>query len=175
MVAARGVQTFALDTTVSRRVYSNRRTFRFMAAVAAMFFLGLTIYGALGLPHALTGGGSLGVYLFALVLGAFLTLFTASAAVINAGKPADELTLSEDGLMLRYSSFPRVISVAWTDRRFKMIIRDFRGHPSPASDLVAIERVGRTPFWMQPPTSPLSPPAVEALLAAAGNRGLKIS
>ena len=174
-MTASEVQTYDLETAVSRRVYSNRRTIRYMSGIAAVFFFGLTVYGVFVLPRAIASSGTVLIAaLFAIILVAFLTFFTASGAILNTGEPAQQLALSSDCLELRYPSFPKHVRIAWSERRFRIVVRDFRNHPGPASDIVQIESIGRAPFWLQIPTSPLTPEAFDALVTMARAKGLSV-
>jgi hypothetical protein len=174
MVASSEGRVFDLDTDAARATFKDRRFTRYMMAAIGAVFLALTVYAAVGLPHALTdSSGVIGVYLFALVLITFLTWFALSLAIVNSGRPASQLILTTEGPELRFDS--RRVGLAWSDRRFSLRIRDFRGHPTPASSRVQIERIGRAPFWLQRPTSPLTPAAYDALISASREHGLTVT
>lgn len=175
MRANQGSVNFDLDTTVARRVYSNRRGGRYISAAAGAVFLLLTLYGLLELPGAVAHSAQLPVFLFGLILVAFFTQLTIFGAIVPGGKPPSVLTLTDQGVEFHYPSFPHKVSIAWSARRFDLTVRDFRGHATPASDIVQVERVGHAPFWLQPPTAPLTPAAFDTLLARARERGLAVT
>jgi hypothetical protein len=175
MAEADGTRAFDLNTDQARSTLKDRRFTRYMMGAIGAVFLGLTIYAVVGLPHALASLSDLiGAYLSALVLIALLTWFAISFAVVNSGAPASQLTLTPEALELRFASRAGVRKLEWSDPRFSLRIRDFRGHPTPVSSRVQIERIGRAPFWMQVPSSPLTPEAFDALLTMARERGLRI-
>jgi hypothetical protein len=156
-------------------VYRNRRVGRYMAAVGAVVFLLLTAYAGLTTAFLLMASRPPSVALVvALVASGLVTIVSASAAIMAMGRPATGLLLSECALELRYPAWPRRVRVAWADSRLVVVIRDYRGHPSPVSNVVQIERIGRAPFWLQPPSSPLSRLAVDALVASAERHGLDV-
>lgn len=165
-------QTFELDTSVARRVYSNRRATRYISGAAAVIFLTIATYAAVELPRAIADNKDVAAYIFALVLMIFFAFVTASVAMIGAGRPARRLDLTSTGVALEFPSFPGSVLLRWSDPKFSMTVRDFRNHPTPASDIVQIERIGHAPFWLQAPTSPLTPGAFDALLIRARENGL---
>ncbi|MFZ3355722.1 MAG: hypothetical protein WA549_03055 [Thermoplasmata archaeon] len=168
-------QAYNLDTAVARRVYQNRRVGRYLCVAAAVGFAILTAYAAIGLPRAIAKGSILYPYLAAFALAGFITFFTAGIAIVSAGRPATELILSHDGFELQYPGWPRNLRLRWDHSRFLVVVRDFRDHPTPAAEIVQIERIGRLPFWLQPPTSPLTAEALQALLAKARSKGLTVT
>lgn len=169
-------ETFDLDTSTSRRVYSNRRTTRYIFGTAAAIFFALTVYGLAGIPRAVGGPTfPLSEHLFALVLVLFLSLFTASLAIFSAGRPATKLRLTGEALELDFPARSTPLRREWSDPRFALTVRDFRDHPTRATDVVQIERFGRAPFWLQSPSTPLTPAAFDGLLTEAQAKGLTVS
>lgn len=166
---------FDLDTSVARKVYSNRRGGRYISGALGIVFLALTVYGVVRLPGAIADSAQVAVFLFGLILIAIFTFITISGALMPGGRPPTVLTLSEVGVELRYPSLPRIVQVTWSARGFLIVLRDFRGHPTPVSDIVQVERIGRAPFWLQPPTAPLTPAAFDALLSKSREKGLSVT
>jgi hypothetical protein len=169
-------QMFDLETSVARRVYGNRRAARYIFGLSAVLFFALTVYGLAKLPLALSYSESiLASYLFAVALVGFLTFLCASVALVSSGRPATQLNLTAGELSLQFPSRSAPVRCIWAERSFRITLRDFRGHSTPVSDLVQIERIGRAPFWLQPPSTPLTSPAFEALLHTAKEKGLTIT
>lgn len=167
-------RSFDLNSPDSRDAYKSGLGSRVILAVVAVFFFTLTLYAAAGLSNALSNGKNPGAYLFATVLIAFFTMLAASGAAKSLGKCATRLTLTEDSIQVHFPSRRTPVKVRWVDPSFRVVLRDFRGHPSPMSTRVQVESIGRAPFWLQIPTSPLTPPAFDALLSVARAKGLMI-
>jgi hypothetical protein len=176
MTMSSDAQTFDLDTEVSRQVYRNRRVARYMVGVTAVAFFGLTAYGLAGLPQSFSASTeSLAIHVGATVLVAILAVMAACGALISFGRPAVQLSLTDSDLILRFPAQSAPLRVRWSGTRFNLLVRDFRDHPTPASNICQIERIGRAPFWLQRPSSPLTSEAFEALTSKARQKGLTVT
>lgn len=175
MPAVLTAQTFDLDSTEARSVQKSGRVNRFMIAAVAVFFLAITVYAVAGLPRAISDSKNLGVYVSALLLISFMTFLTVSGAMVNFKGPASKLILTDEGVEIRFLSGGSPKFLRWTDSSFRLTLRDFRGHATPMSNRIQIERVGRAPFWLQVPTSPLTPEAFDALVAKSREKGLTVT
>lgn len=175
MVAKSIGSTFDLDSSETRDADKNVRVSRIILGLGAVIFSAITVYGAAGLPRALSDSSDAGAYLFGLILIAFFTIFTASSAIIALGKSASQLSLTDETVILRFASRRHPKVLRWSDPNFRIIVRDFRGHSTPMANRVQIERIGRAPFWLNGPTSPLTPASFDALIDFAKAKGLAVT
>lgn len=175
MSSALKTQSFDLVSRERQFVDRASRSDRRLMGVVTAGFAILTVYAVVGLPRALDHGQDPVAYSGTLVFLIVMTWFAASSALIRSAGPALELALTNTGVELRFPArkMPRVL--CWSDPRFTMLLRDFRGHPTPMSGRIQIESIGRAPFWLQVPTSPLTPAAFDALLSAARAKGLVVT
>jgi hypothetical protein len=116
---------------------------------------------------------------FVVFMWGFLTSITAAIYNFWQASPT-RLTISSEGLELEYP--PGIVKFRrqWSDRLFNLVLRDFRGHPGPASqDLVLDTGDHSLAAWLLPSTKPpsayLTPEAFEAILTAGERSHLVIT
>jgi hypothetical protein len=116
---------------------------------------------------------------FVVFMWGFLTALTAGIYNFWQASPT-RLAISSEGLELEYP--PGVVKFRrqWSDPLFNLVLRDFRGHPGPASqDLVLDTGDHSLVAWLLPSTKPpsayLTSEAFEAILTAGERRHLVIT
>ncbi len=167
--------SFDLDTVEARSADQNVRGPRMIFAAITIFFAALTVYGLIGLPRALSRIGESGMFFVGFILIVTFTWITASATLINFGRCAKRITITDQSVEIEYPSrnIPRTLK--WDDPQFRLTVRDFRGRANLMANRVQIDQVGKAPFWMQPPASPLTPEAYESLISTAQRKGLSLT
>jgi hypothetical protein len=116
---------------------------------------------------------------FVVFMWGFLTTLTAGIYNFWQASPT-RLAISSEGLEIEYP--PGVVKFRrrWSDPRFSLILRDFRGRPGPASQDLVLDTGDHTLVaWLLPSTKPpsayLSPEAFEAIVKAGERSQLAIT
>jgi hypothetical protein len=108
---------------------------------------------------------------FVVLMWGLLTTLTAGIYNFWQASPT-RLAITSEGLELEYPPGLVKFRRQWSDPLFNLVLRDFRGHPGPASqDLVLDTGDHGLAAWLlptrKPPSAYLTPDAFDALLKAA--------
>ena len=107
----------------------------------------------------------------------FLTIF---GIAYEMGPPPTQLRLTTEGVELVYLPGRVRYRRRWADKRFRLVLQDFRGRETIAKDDLVLD-TGSHGFlgvflpFLSPPSGYLTPEAFDAILTAARSRGMTVT
>lgn len=180
-VGSSGRQTFELTTPRWRAQVA--RSNKWLWAGGSVFWGVITILALYATVRDYrVGSGPIPAWVafgvFVVFLWGFLTALFAT--ISNQWGTPTRLTISSEGVELQYP--PGIVRFRrrWSDPHLQLVLRDFRGHPGPAShDLVLDTGDHALVAWLLPSRRPasayLTPEAFDALLVAAERNHLTVT
>jgi hypothetical protein len=112
------------------------------------------------------------VFLWALLVFALQTIFV-------VGPPPTQLRLDAEGIELVYGSSKVRFRVRWSDPKFSIVLRDFRGWQNPATLGIVLDTGDHDLRRIilpstRPPSALLTSEAYDAILSASRNRDFQV-
>jgi hypothetical protein len=159
------------------------RRSRMLSFGMAVFFgaaLLLSLFAALrdfSLGHAATAGAWAAVGLTVVFLWVFLVFVF--QAIFVVGPPPTQLRFDTDGIELVYGRSKVRFRARWSDPKFSLVLRDFRGWQNPATLGLVLDTGDHDLRRIilpstRPPSALLTAEALDAILSASRARGLDI-
>jgi hypothetical protein len=176
-------QAFDLVTDSWRVNAGKARRFRLLSLGMAVFFaaaLLLSLFAALrdfGLGHSVTKWAWTAIALVVVFLWVFLVF--ALQVVFVVGPPPTQLRLDTEGVELVYGKSKVRFRVRWSDPKFNLVLRDFRGWQNPATLGMVLDTGDHDLRQIilpstRPPSALLTSEAFDAILSASRTRGLDV-